>query len=259
MCAPLIDVQIVNFDTYDFLVRCVASVYEDAERSNIPIAIHVADNASGDDIGKICYQFPEVSPHKLPCNLGYGAANNLLLDDGDAPFILVLNPDVVIQEEQTLERLLIWMREGAYHVVGPRLVTPLGDTQWWDHGDLGYGWRGALARKLGSSIYHPHHEPTEVAWVSGAFFLISRKAFSKVGGFDRCFFLYKEEEDLCLRLRRLGYKSLYDPTVSVFHHGSVVASKARCMTDSERLFIEKHCQGIWRYLARLRVFLKRHS
>jgi hypothetical protein len=73
--------------------------------------------------------------------------------------------------------------------------------------------------------------------------LISHGAFDAVGGFDERFFLYKEDEDLCLRLRRGGAQVLYEPAVTVRHLGSVVARRPEELARSERYFIEKHLDG----------------
>jgi GT2 family glycosyltransferase len=61
--------------------------------------------------------------------------------------------------------------------------------------------------------------------VAGAFMLVRRERFDAVGGFDEGFFLYKEDEDLCLRLRQAGGTVLYEPAVTVEHVGSVVARR----------------------------------
>ena len=79
--------------------------------------------------------------------------------------------------------------------------------------------------------------------MSGAVMLISRDAFDGVGGFDEQFFLYKEDEDLCLRLRQADRQVLYEPAVSVRHLGSVVAQRPEELARSERYFIEKNLGG----------------
>lgn len=250
MGQPLINVQFVNYNTLEYLLPSIESVLEDANQSRVQVSINVLDNDSDDDISVLEHRFPDVFITKLTRNIGFGAGHNFLARAGGAPFILILNPDTVFKEERTLERLLKWVRSGSYHVVGPRLVTLQGALQWWDHGDLGSGLRDTIARKLGRSIYRLHREPIEVAWVSGACLLVQRDVFKQVGGFDPRFFLYKEEEDLCLRLRQLGHRIVYDPTVSVLHYGSVVASKEEHMAASEQLFIEKHCGRFWQRAAR---------
>ena len=69
--------------------------------------------------------------------------------------------------------------------------------------------------------------PADAAWVSGAACLVARHAFDAVGGFDPGFFLYKEEEDLFLRIRRAGGRVRYLPSVRVRHDGAATASRER--------------------------------
>ena len=92
--------------------------------------------------------------------------------------------------------------------------------------------------------------------------LMERAAFESVGGFDERFFLYKEDEDLCYRMRLAGGSIRYEPSVTVRHHGSVVAGRGPELARAERQFIDKHFAGLrtqrifdWihRTLPRLRI------
>ena len=111
-------------------------------------------------------------------------------------------------------------------VAGPKLLTADGSPQPYDHGRL-HGPRAAIALKGGHSYWRATDVRQEVAWVSGAAMLVERAAFVAIGGFDEKLFLYKEDEDLCLRLREAGGLVVYEPGVAVRHHGSVVADPHR--------------------------------
>ena len=69
---------------------------------------------------------------------------------------------------------------------------------------------------------------------------MERRAFTRLGGFDERLFLYKEEEDLCLRLRREGGGVLYEPSVRLVHEGSVVTTREDELRRSAEYFAEKH-------------------
>ena len=84
---------------------------------------------------------------------------------------------------------------------------------------------------------------TSAAWVSGACCLVARLAFDAVGGFDPGFFLYKEEEDLFLRIRQAGGRVRYLPTVTVRHDGGAVASRDVHMPASAARFADKHIRS----------------
>jgi GT2 family glycosyltransferase len=102
------------------------------------------------------------------------------------------------------------------------------------------GWKAWLTLNSGNSYWRERKEMVAAAWVSGAAFLIEKKWFDDLGGFDENFFLYKEEEERCWRLRDLGGKVVCDPTVSVFRHVGVVAKKAEHMRKSTDYFLHKH-------------------
>jgi N-acetylglucosaminyl-diphospho-decaprenol L-rhamnosyltransferase len=241
MTDPL-QIQIVNYKTKAYLLACLDSIFTDLRDAPFGYSISILENGSGDDLAELRARFrgKPITWHRSPTNLGFGAGHNLLANNSrGARYLLLLNPDLRIIEPQTIARLAKRSLCAGAQVVGPRLVTPAGKTQWWDHGEL-KGWRARLALGVGSSYWREQRTPTAAAWVSGAAFFIDRSWFDTLGGFDENFFLYKEEEELCLRLRAMGGKVTYDPTITVFHHGGVAAKKSEHMKASVAYFLEKH-------------------
>ena len=238
-----IRIQIVNYKTKKYLVACVSSVLNDLRASPIAFKIAVLDNASGDDLSDLENTFPgaPITVTESPKNIGFGAGHNLLAKEAgaNARYLLILNPDVEIREENTLARLIGAANNLSADAVGPRLMTTAGKTQHWDHGEL-RGFLAQLSLNAGGSYWRERHRLIEAAWVSGAFFLMRKNLFDEIGGFDEKFFLYKEEEDLCLRIRTRGGHIWYDPAVTALHYGSVVAKKSEHMRKSANYFLEKH-------------------
>lgn len=237
----MIDIQIVNFHSSHFLSDLLKELQLDIGKL---ARIHILDNSQpSEDLSftkKIC---PKVDLQYFPTNIGFGAGHNFLAGRGKEEHILILNPDVKILEENTVSRLLEQMEKTRCDVIGPKLVDSHHKYQVWDHGEC----RGVIAHAaqyVGTSIWVQRSSITEVAWVSGAFFLLTRAAFNKIGGFDPQFFLYKEEEDLCLRLRKLGGCVYYDPEVKVMHFGSDSKQKERFLKISHQLFRRKHCNWL---------------
>jgi hypothetical protein len=234
-------IQIVNYKTKSYLSECLRSVSADLNGNELKYSVGILDNASGDDISDIPRLFPDICVEIVvnDKNNGFGAGHNLLAKKGEARYLLLLNPDIKIIEAKTIERMVGRANNAPAQIVGPRLVAPDGRTQRWDHGEL----KGLYAHSAplgGKSYWKEQFKPLSVAWVSGAVFLIEKFCFDRLGGFDEKFFLYKEEEDLCLQLRQQGGVTIYDPTISVFHHGSVVAKKSEHMKESSLYFREKH-------------------
>ncbi len=241
-------IQIVNYKTKSYLAECLASLSDDLATFQEDYSVAILDNASGEDLSDIPARFPKLANIEIvqgEKNLGFGRGHNMLARRGEAEHLLLLNPDTKITEPKTIERLLARARTGA-DVVGPRLITSQGSTQRWDHGEL-RGMRAWIALNSGNSYWHEQNVPTDVAWVSGAVLLIRKSRFDELDGFDERFFLYKEEEELCWRLREKGGRVLYDPTITVFHHGGVVAKKSEHMQKSVGYFLQKHFSHRWSY------------
>ena len=243
--APLVidvRIQIVNYKTKAFVVECLHSVAA-AEDDGTTRSIAILDNASGDDLSDLPALFPALSLeiHHGTANVGFGAGHNFLAKCGDARFLLMLNPDTRFVEAKTLARLVQRAVSAGAQVVGPRLVSADGRSQRWDHGEL-LGVLARIAMRTGNSLWKPQTMPTPAAWIAGAACLIDKTWFDSLDGFDERFFLYKEDEELCLRVRDLGGAVVYDPTITVMHHCGVIARKSEHLARSTSLFLEKHFQ-----------------
>jgi N-acetylglucosaminyl-diphospho-decaprenol L-rhamnosyltransferase len=239
--ATRLAVQVVNFRTRRYLERCVETVVSDLDGSGLAYEINLLDNASGEDLEAVAGRFGGARAFTAPENLGFGGGHNLLAGETEAEYLLILNPDVEIRARDTIARLLAVVLRGGGRVkaVGPRLVMADGRPQPYDHGRL-HGARAAIALRGGHSYWRATAVRQEVAWVSGAAMLVERAAFVAIGGFDQRLFLYKEDEDLCLRLREAGGVVVYEPGVEVCHHGSVVADPHSEMAGAASYFFAKH-------------------
>jgi N-acetylglucosaminyl-diphospho-decaprenol L-rhamnosyltransferase len=235
--APDVAIQLVNYRTRAQLDACLPTVLADAPGARVL----VLDNASGDDLSELAERHPEVEFVAGERNVGFGAGHNLLAARHDARALLLLNPDTRFLEPRTVERL-VGALGGDVHAVGPRLVSASGEWDARDHGEL-HGFRARVAQAAGTSHYRRREEPADAAWVSGAACLVARHAFDGVGGFDPGFFLYKEEEDLFLRIRQAGGRVLYMPSVTVRHDGAAVASRELHMPASAARFADKHIRS----------------
>jgi GT2 family glycosyltransferase len=221
-----------------------------------PLEIIVVDNASCDGtLGAVREAFPHVEVIASPENLGFAKANNLAISRASGAFVLVLNPDAEVRPGAVDALVLRLEARPDVAVVGPRTVSPDGTPQVSFGPDLGLlsEWRqrklvrgvkrrdpGALRRALVATACE--HEPD---WVSGACFLARRDALLAVGCFDERFFLYEEDADLCLRVRRAGRRVLFTPAAEVVHRLGASMDQARWRAAfeyqrSHLLYYEKH-------------------
>jgi N-acetylglucosaminyl-diphospho-decaprenol L-rhamnosyltransferase len=231
-------VQLVNYRTRRPLAACLETVLADLADSGLEHRVLVLDNASGDDLSELAARHPEVAFETAERNLGFGAGHNRLAERHDAAALLLLNPDAALVEPRTVARLHAELRDDVA-AVGPQLVSSAGAVDPRDHGEL-RGFRARVAQAAGHSHYRRRDEPADAAWVSGAACLVARRWFDAVGGFDPGFFLFKEEEDLFLRIRRAGGRIRYHPPVRVRHDGGTVASRDEHLAASVARFADKH-------------------
>jgi N-acetylglucosaminyl-diphospho-decaprenol L-rhamnosyltransferase len=236
-------VQVVNFRTRRYLERCVETVVADLRASGLDHEINLLENASGEDLSEVAERFAGVRAFVAEENLGFGGGHNLLAGKTEAPYLLILNPDVEITAPGTISRLLdVVAGDPRVSVAGPKLLMADGSPQPYDHGRL-HGRRAAIALRGGHSYWRATEVRQEVAWVSGAAMLVDQAAFKAVGGFDERLFLYKEDEDLCLRVRETGASVIYEPAVTVRHVGSVVADRHAELAGATSYFFAKHYAG----------------
>lgn len=190
-------------------------------------------------------QPPGIEVLPLVANPGFGTACNRGADRGQGEWILFLNPDCRPRVAD-LERLLALAREvPGLAALGPGLYREGGRVDR-SHGvDLASPWR-LLDRP------RPPRGLREVDWVAGTCLLVRREAFEEVGGFDEAFFLYCEDADLCLRLRRRGWRVMVTGAVSVPHVGGASFpdpdSRRRAYLDGRRTYMQKNAGILMRWL-----------
>lgn len=219
----------------------------------------VVDNASNDGSAEmVSARFPWVRLIRSPTNGGFASGNNLAIPMALGRYILLLNPDTQLQPG-TLYRMVEYMDahpEAA--IAGPKLVRA--------DGSIHLACRRsfptlevAFYRMVGLSRLFPRSRrfgrynltyldpdvPTEVDSVTGAFMMVRREAIQQVGLLDERFFMYGEDLDWALRMKQRGWKVLYNPAVTVYHHHGT-ANRPRSATTvyhfyrSMLLFYFKH-------------------
>lgn len=238
---PRVLVVIVNFNSGSFLTRSVESLRAQTYRA---FGTVVVDNASTDDsVTTMLKRFPDTKVIHSPENLGFAGGNNLAIrDGGDCDWIALLNPDA-FPDPDWLRCLMDAARtfrdysSFASHVVfdsEPEVIDGAGD----EYHLSGFAWR----RKHGSPVAGTIRS-SEVFSPSATAALYRREAFVRTGGFDERYFCYYEDVDLGLRLRLLGYRSLYVADATVRHVGSGI-------TGRRSAFVTYHTQRnrIWTYV-----------
>ena len=235
----LLDVVVVSYRCRELLRACLTSIADHAPEDT---TTWVVDNDSRDGTVELVRErFPAVRLLVNHRNRGFAAATNAGIREGDAPYVLALNPDVELRSG-TVDVLLEVMRERPeVGIAGCRLERPDGS---FDHasrrsfptplGALGHlsgiGRRargGPLAQYRATDV-----ERGPVDAVNGAFMLLRREALESVGLFDERYWMYMEDLDLCFRFAEAGWSTWYEPAVSAVHvkHGTSGETRSVMLT-----------------------------
>ncbi len=245
---------VVNFEAGPLLVHCVDSLLADTSAG--PMELVVVDNASGDDsIASLFAAHPVVRVVRSPGNVGYARAANLGAAATKAPVIAVLNPDTVVHPGTAGALVSRLEREPRLAACGPRLHNADGSDYpsartmpsipiAIGHGLLGLWWPTNWFTARYRQLDADPSLPRLVDWVSGAAIWLRRRALDDVGGWDERYFMYMEDVDLCLRLRRAGWSVAYDPS------GQVVHTQGASTSQRPYRMIAEHHRSVWRFAAR---------
>lgn len=201
-----VSVLMVNFNGGEVLEDCVQKLM--ARRADWHELI-IADNGSSDgSVARLEKSYPEIKTLRLGANLGFGTANNRAAAMAEGEYLLLLNSDAWPEEGclPALRRALD--QDPGLAWVSPRLIYPDGRPQFhWGPTTSIIGEAQQKLRNLFESRAWVHRlKPKNAGWFTAACGMVRRRAFEAVGGFDEGFFLYFEDVDLCLRLRRAGWR-----------------------------------------------------
>jgi GT2 family glycosyltransferase len=223
-----LETVIVSHGAEDLLRRTLRSLEEHPAQGETRVTV-VDSGSPGSTPDMVEREFPRVRLIRRP-NIGFSAANNLVLREAGADAVLLLNPDTEVYAG-TLDTALARLRsDPRIGMVGCRLLTESGEL---DHaakrsfptplGALahftGVGRRGDAPAAL--SQYRATHldddEPGEVDAVNGAFMLCRGEAVRDVGLLDEEYWLYMEDLDWCRRFWERGWKVFYEPAAEALH------------------------------------------
>ncbi len=225
MAQPRLDVVIVSYRAQELLRDCLQSLR--AHPATGGMTVRVVDNASGDGTAEMVRrEFPEVILTAAPWNLGFGAASNVAIKAGEAPYVLCLNPDTRLTPG-ALDRMLEVMDERIkVGISGCRLELLDGTFDYAAKRSFptpvsALGHFTGIGRQRSSGVLAAYRAPEvqsgSVDAVNGAFMLIRRAALEEVGIFDEGYWMYMEDLDLCYRFAEAGWVTWYEPSVTVVH------------------------------------------
>lgn len=223
----MLSIIIVNWNVRDLLRDCLRSI--ERVRDDPELEVVVVDSASADDsVGMVQTEFPWV--RLIPCdeNVGFPRGNNIGLAEARGHYLLLLNPDTIVQDDALLILQDYLTAHPDVGAVGPMLLNPDGSVQssrrrfptpatgffesTWLEGAV----PGVLHRYYALDL--PDNATTDVDWLTGACIMVPRAVYEQIGGLDEGYYMYSEELDWCRRIRTAGWRVVYHPAARVTHH-----------------------------------------
>lgn len=230
MATVKLSVIIVNYNVEYFLEQCLNSV--EIALKNVAGEVFVVDNNSVDgSVQMVREKFPNVHLIANKDNTGFSKANNQAMRIANGEYVLLLNPDTVV-EEDTFKKVVDFM--DAHPDAGGLGVKMIdGKGRFLPESKRGlptpavafykiFGLSKLFPKSKKFGRYHlgylDKNETHEIEILSGAFMLMRKKVLDEIGLLDEAFFMYGEDIDLSYRIVKAGYKNYYFPDTRIIHY-----------------------------------------
>lgn len=252
-----LSIIIVNYNVKFFLEQCLHAVYKAI--ANINAEVFVVDNNSVDGSCLMLNEkFPNIILIKNKENVGFSKANNQAIKKAKGEYVLLLNPDTVV-EEKTFEKIIEFM-DATPDAGGLGVKMIDGKGTFLPESKRGlptpsvafykiFGLSKLFPKSKKFSKYHLGYldkdETHSVEILSGAFMMMRKKVLEKIGLLDESFFMYGEDIDLSYRIILAGYKNYYYPHTTIIHYKGESTKKGsinyvRIFYQAMIIFAKKH-------------------
>ncbi len=230
-------VIVVTWNTRELTLRCLETLFENTP--NLNMRVIVADNGSEDGSADvIAERFPQVDLIRNEADFGFARANNEAMKRVDSDWVLLLNPDTEVHPRAINNLLAFSKQHPEAGITGGRTVFPDGSLNPASAWNKTTAWSlfcylsGLTIACKRSSFFNPEaiggwkrDTVRHVDVVQGSFFMLPTALWRKLGGFDRRYFMYGEEADMCLRAAAMGYRPMITPDAEIMHLGGASAPR----------------------------------
>ena len=253
----------VTYHTGPVFWTCIASILEQPELLELIVVVNGADQDVCARLANLAENDRRIRVVEPGRNVGFAPGCNLGAEIARGSHLALVNPDCSLAAGTFATVLDIFGRQPNAWIVGGRLQHPDGREQRGGRREFLTPWRGfvemtRLDRLFPNYPYFkrlhlldktPLLEPARVPVVSGAFMMIPRPCFARLGGMDNKFFLHVEDADLCLRVHLKGGEVWYAGNVPIAHHRSTSRVSPVFVewhkTHGACYYFKKHFQGFY--------------
>jgi len=231
----ILSIIIVNYNTKELLKNCLKSIFQ--KMKDIDFEIWVVDNNSSDgSLEMIGKEFPKVKIIANKENVGFAKANNQAIKEVGGKYILLLNPDTVILDENFKELIKFMEEHPEVGACGPLVLNRDGTMQrqckrgfptfWNSFGYYSGLWKLFPTIKWWRKIFggyfllnKPDDKICKVDQLSGAAMMVRKSILEKVGLMNEDYIMYWDDTDWCFRIKKAGWKIYFVPLTKIIHYG----------------------------------------
>jgi len=216
---PMISVIILNYNAGDLILNCINSVVQ-TKYENYEIIL--VDNISTDNSHKKCKEkFKQIQLIENSKNYGYCEGNNIGIRKANGEFIVILNPDTIVEPNWLDEFLIAHSKfgEGLYQ---PKILSLYEENILQSTGNMIHLFGFGFAKDKGIKDNNQFNKIEKIGYASGTCLFTSSKVLDKIGLLDPFLFLYHDDLDLGWRAAQLGINSYFVPNVKIFHAESYI-------------------------------------
>lgn len=260
-----LSIIIVNYNTKSITSNCIESVFKYTK--DLDFEIILVDNNSKDGSRVFFEQDKRIVYLYQNENYGFGIANNIGADVAKGDFLFFLNSDTLLNENSCVKLIDIIKNDSSIGVAGPILVDEHGI----DNGSFYYLETGDLIEKIWHSLAYNYlykkdmvrltkRGVLDVGFVCGASMMMKKELFDEIDGFDSNFFMYAEEMDLQMRIKKKGLRRVTTNITTITHlrggkkEQVLQASKFQICRNSLYVYARKHIKGVKFFMFRLLSF-----
>jgi len=211
---PLVSVIVLNYNAGELLLNCIESIKKSTYKN---LEIIVVDNISTDKSQKICKEkYPNIKLIQNDENFGYCEGNNIGIRKAKGDFIMILNPDTIVEPNCIRELIFAHERlgEGLYQ---PKILSLNEKQVLQSTGNMLHVFGFGFAKDKGRKDEGVDEEIKKIGYASGTCLFTSRNVLDKVGLLDSFLFLYHDDLDLGWRASQIGINSYYVPKSKIYH------------------------------------------
>lgn len=227
--------------------------------NDYPLEVIVVDNASNNNEATLLEQlYPQIKVIRSTKNLGFAGGNNLGIKAAQGKYLFFINNDTIFKPQTSDIRHLIFRLDAdeKIGIVCPKIRFA------WDNNPIqfaGYTPLSSITMRnrsigFGEEDHGQYDTPHSTPYAHGAAMMVKREVIEKAGMMPECYFLYYEELDWSMMIRRAGYDIWYEPSCTIYHKESRTTGQGSplrtyYLTRNRLLFVKRNLSGLKKYLA----------